>query len=522
MGFMVMFALLLMSCSQEDQSSTKDDSNTQSVDLKFGTLLNDLANRAMSVNKNHFAQVPDCSDAVPAVASIEFSYGGNDYDIDVDILSDGTTYFTDYTEELKIAVPNNDQVIVTLTGFRVYDGDPDDGGNLIWLAPIESTPGEFDGYIDNPLPFDFVVRDGTKPYIDVEVLCFDRRMVNEYGYPFFDLVPGKLYPLCFFANYCTESGRHYVGNYSVALYYDNGMERIPLYNSAQTPTTGITGGEYFADPLCLVVPESPFEDSTRDYLFYVVTPLDWTGSYGDINNVPLPEVGLSWDDVDGYLNDDGESVDYIHLFIGCGDVPGGGDDCIADDDNDGICDDVDDCVNGVGAGCDTTNDCPPTADDTNGDCISDVTQCELFPQLCEEEGNENCETAFAQGDTRFSAIYDGNGNGRWGWIAQGEGTYTIYAAAGNQYKTDMPVGTATVSIVGDNVQVKIDEASGYNFTELHIDLFSDIPSYNEVKAPGQYSYNEGEVIGDQGTFVYANPAGDNSFYIVIHAVSCDE
>ena len=86
----------------------------------------------------------------------------------------------------------------------------------------------------------------------------------------------------------------------------------------------------------------------------------------------------------------------------------------------------------------------------------------------------------------------------------------------------MPVGTATVSIVGDNVQVKIDEATGYNFTELHIDLFASEPSYDDVKAPGQYSHNEGEVNGDQGTFVYSNPTTDDSFFIVIHAVSCDE
>ena len=86
----------------------------------------------------------------------------------------------------------------------------------------------------------------------------------------------------------------------------------------------------------------------------------------------------------------------------------------------------------------------------------------------------------------------------------------------------MPVGTATVSIVGDNVQVKIDEETGYNFTELHIDLFASEPSYDDVKAPGQYSHNEGEVNGDQGTFVYSNPTTDDSFFIVIHAVSCDE
>lgn len=482
LGIFAMFALLFTSCSKDEGNSPVDDSKMQSVELTFGAILNDLdnASRAMSVNKDHFDQVPDCSSNEPAVARIGFSYGGNDYEVDVDILSDDSGYFTAYSEDLIIPVANGGSVEVTLTSFMVYDGDPDAGGNLIWIAPIESMVGQFDGYVDSPLPFNFDVRDGTKPYIDVEVLCYDRRMVNEYGYPFFDLVPGKLYPLCFFANYCpSPDGRHYVGNYSVELFYDDGNSRVSLYSEPQTPIVGEDGGIYFADPLCLVVPESPFEDANEDYLFYVVTPLDWPGSYGDIDNTPLAEVGLSWNDIDELLNDDGETVEYLHLFIGCEpptqdcplspEVDPDGDcipnnDCIGDDcdncpglynpdqadaDGDGVGDDCDNCPStynpdqadtdqdGVGDVCDQCPDnqgsqgsfgCPSDdciGRDFDGDgLIGDCDPCPYIPgDECDgggDDGEKGCETAWMYGDHTWSNK-DDDGlslSARWGWAEE--------------------------------------------------------------------------------------------------------
>ncbi|WP_298524191.1 hypothetical protein [uncultured Christiangramia sp.] len=567
MGLLAMLALLVMSCSQEDQSSSETGTDVQSVDLQFGALLNDLANRAMSVNKDHFNQIPDCSDALPAVASIAFSYGGTNYDVDVDILNDGSDFYTAYSEDLKIPVANNSSVTVTLNGFRVYDGDPDDDGELIWVAPIETTPGQFDGYVDNPLPFTFEVRDGTKPYIDIEVLCFDRRMVNEYGYPFFDLVPGKLYPLCFFANYCPSvNGRHYVGNYSVDLYYDNGDERIKLYSTAQTPTTGETNGEYFADPLCLVVPESPFDDPTTEYLFYTVTPLDWTDSYGDIDNTPLAEVGLNWNDVDELLGADGESVDYIHLFIGCeppiGDCPGvptQGDmdgDCVPDVDDecpevpgsvenfgcpddecpgedldgDGLFGDCDQCPDEAGTadnfGCpvddcttDTDNDgvvdCEDECPDTQGPADNDGCP--------EDNGGDTCETAFMFGDTQINSISNAN---RWGWaenfdttIDGNSKTFNFWAGAGqNDTSKGELVGTVTITVDGEEVNFDIDLESGVSLDDLHVYLSEDNPG-NTAKSPGQYNRNDEVSTGDLD-FTLNRTSNDSSFWIIVHGVAC--
>lgn len=556
-------ALLFTSCSKEESATPGDDPNVQSVELTFGAILNDLSNRAMaSASKAHFDQIPTClDDADPAVARIGFSYGGNSYVIDVDILSDEQGYFTAYSEDLKIPVPNNGSVEVTLDSFRVYDGDPDGGGTLIWIAPIESEEGEFDGYVDSALPFSFQVQDGAKPYIDVEVLCFDRRMVNEYGYPFFDIIPGKIYPLCFFANFCPPSGRHYVANYSVDLFYDDGTTRIQLYDG-DGPDLDDTNDS--ADPLCLVVPESPFEDPNEDYLFYVITPEDWTGNYGNIDNTPLIEVGLSWNDVEGLLNDDGETAEYIHLFIGCeppiDDCPGvptpsdPDGDCVPDDqcpdepgtvdnfgcpddpcpgddpDEDGVFGECDQCPNEAGTpdnfGC-PLDDCTT---DTDGDGVVDCddecpdTQGPAENDGCPEDDDETCETAFMWGDTAINTF---DGVIRWGWAehfveGQSQTEFTIWAGAGqNETSKGVAVGTATVSVDGDgDVHLVIDMDSGYSLTELHVNLTDGQPSGEIAKAPGQYNMNS---IVDAGTLEYEFTDFDftgDDFWIIVHTVTC--
>src|SRR5690606_17145581 len=172
---LAVFALLFTSCSKEE-SSAIDDADANFVELTFGAVLNDLANRA--ANKQQMNDVPTCSDAAPDYARINFSYGGQDYEVVVDILQDADGYFTDYSEDFKIPV-NGGSTTVSLTGFLVYDSS----NNIIWAAPVGSG---FANYVDSVLPQSFNVAAGTKPYINVDVLCFDRRLVNEYGYVFFD------------------------------------------------------------------------------------------------------------------------------------------------------------------------------------------------------------------------------------------------------------------------------------------------------------------------------------------------
>ncbi|WP_026838042.1 hypothetical protein [Gillisia sp. JM1] len=528
-------ALLFTSCTTEETAVDTSPDAKNSAELTFGALLDNLANRSM--NKDHFSQVPTCSDAEPDMAMVTFSYPGSGGDkvVEVGISEDSDGYFTEYNELLKIPVAQGTEFTkVTLKGFRVYDSSD----NLIWVAPI--APGDFAGYITKPLPFDVDVYAGTKPYIDVEVLCFDRRDVNEYGYPFFDLVPGKIYPLCFFANLCVGE-RHFVGDYTLDLYYDDGTGRIQLYTSGDAnamPTTGLANGNYFANPLCVVVPDKPegFLDS-QDYLFYVITPKDWTGNYGDVNNTPLAEEGLSWNDVNALLNTDGETNEYIHVFIGCDDTPGGGDDCASnggDIDGDGVCDDIDDCINGVGDGCPGGgDDCTDNGGDLDGDGVcDDIDDCiNGVGDGCDNGNGDDCdETVFVGSATDVNAIQFNelqNGPTRWGFIynfiATGDvttKTLDIYAGASTQYNlnsnTDIGDVTITYNQLTDEITVTFDfENANNDLGTLHVNISETVPGEGTLQAPGSYNNNRDVEVNDGDSFTF-DWDGDDDFYIVIH------
>ncbi len=415
---LAVFALLFTSCSKEESSAL--DADAEYVELTFGALLNDLDNR--SANKSqHFDDIPTCSDAAPDYARINFSYGGEDFEVVVDILSDAQGYFTAFSEDLKIPV-NGGSTSVTLTGFLVFDSSD----NIIWAAPVGNALANFVGQV---LPMSFNVAAGTKPFIDVEVLCFDRRLVNEYGYVFFDIIPETIYPLCTFINYCNEAGRHWVASYSLDLFFGANANGIQLYDHEDAEaqvTVGTRNGEFFADPLCLVVPGPPANlANNQPYLFMIIYPNDWDANYGDIDNTPIA-VQLSWNDVNALLNNDGTTNEFLHLIIGECEGALSGDGSItppscdlananADCDNDGIpnkCDvdnpfyDTFDCdgdgfinsedacpnIPGV-AGGDGGDGCP--ADGGSEDCVNLAPACEL-----DTEGalGENCYETTLEGE----------------------------------------------------------------------------------------------------------------------------
>lgn len=304
--------MLLTGCSKEEDGIQDPANDSQGVSVSFKTLLNDLSNRAMS--RAHFNDIPDCSDAEPATAMIEYSYGGNDYTATVDVLHDESGYFTDYSEDLKIPVPDGGSVTVTLTGFVVYDA----GDNELWVAPKNTEDADFAGYVDNPLPFDFEVRDGTKPYIDVDVLCYDHRMANEYGYVFFDINQKEIFNFCLFGNYCTPSGRHYVASYSIDVWnYENEQKTEQLYDDLTLSVTDSNeDGIYEADPLCVALPDDPNSDD--DQYWFEITILD-TDEY-DADNVIVRqgvltemEAKLLFDEEDDGL------LEYYHFQVGCDD-----------------------------------------------------------------------------------------------------------------------------------------------------------------------------------------------------------
>ncbi len=437
LAYLSVFALLVTAgCSKEETGTLDDPANSEAATITFGAVLNDLANKAMSNNsKAHFDQVPDCSDADPAVAVIEFSYGGDDYSATVDILHDEEGYFTAYSDDLKIPV-TGESTEVTLEEFMIYDGDTsepsdayysDEYGNLIWIAPrrTNDNPEQFAGYVEKSLPFMFDVAAGTKPYIDVEVLCFDRRMVNEYGYVFFDIVPDTIYPLCLFANYCNEDGRHWVADYSIDLEYGTGDNIMHvLYSSDMASAMATTGtnndGEFYADPLCLVIPGPPanLENDDVPYLTLTVYPQDWDASYGDIDNSGVV-YELSWNEIDALLNEDGETNEYLHILLGAcegatigdgGGNGGNGGNEDMDSDGDGVIDTEDLCPNTPTGVAVNASGCP----DSDGDGVYDnVDECPdttmgvaVDETGCEIVVGDNCVDASTNDNTTFNISND--------------------------------------------------------------------------------------------------------------------
>jgi hypothetical protein len=298
---LVVLTLLFASCSKEESSLIDEDANF--VELTFGASLNDLANRAM--NKQSVGDlVPDCATTAPDHAVISFSYGGNDYEVTVDILNDSNGYFTDYSELLKIPVSAGGTTTVTLTGFLVYDST----NTVIWAAPVGSGLAN---YVDQVLPRSFEVAAGTKPYIDVEVLCFDRRMVNEYGYVFFDIDTNRAIQFCIFGNYCPPSGRHYPASYSVSVWYGTDASGTPLYTEVQNQTGTYDNGDFYAEPLCFALPDT---DGTDNYYFEIT--LLSSDEYGNVEERIIRE-GTITDDVVRTFFDGDDNIDYYHFQEGC-------------------------------------------------------------------------------------------------------------------------------------------------------------------------------------------------------------
>ncbi len=529
---LAIFALLFTSCSKDEVGIPIDDSSENSVVLTFGAVLNDLANRSM--NKNHFDQVPDCSDAVPAVALIGLSVGGVAQPLaKVNILSDSDGYFTAYSDALKIPVPGDGSVEVTVTSFKVYDGDPDSGGEIIWIAPV--APGDFTGYVNNPLPYSFDLEAGSKPYIDIEVLCFDRRMVNEYGYVFFDILPETIYPLCLFVNYCNEDGRHWVADYAVDLYFGTNTSGIKLYdhlNPTAMAQTGVINGQFVADPLCLVVPGPPANlPANQPYLYLVIYPNDWAANYGNINNTPV-SVQLTWEMVEDLLNGDGTTNEYLHLLVGeCeGALPGDGNgngECdlenpLEDCDNDGVLNGVDECPTVWGTS--GNNGCPeqecdledPLQDCDNDGVLNGVDDCPTVPGIeanngCPEDpcAIENpdtaCDVAFFEGSQSFTEIVEPGA------------TPTFYALLDGE----VSVGSVTVSInaSGDPVVI-INMGFGFSMDDYRIEVSQNSDGSNSTcKAQNDVSPPTGE---DPDVFVIFDETANYvyPFYLNIEANYC--
>ena len=210
--------------------------------------------------------------------------------------------FTEEVPELEL-----EPGTYTLDHFAVYNAARD----LIWLAPRGGAMG---GFINNPLPLSINLGAGVKKYVDVSVVCFDDRLVNEYGYLFFELIPTELMEFCFFANYCNDSGRHFPAAFSVDVWLGTDSSGTVIYSGLEN-NVSTQGEDPSAEPVCVALPDIADLGDNQDYLYYEITLLDWAGIYGDVDNAIISGT-LNRSDIQSNFEGD-DAVDYEHIRFGC-------------------------------------------------------------------------------------------------------------------------------------------------------------------------------------------------------------
>lgn len=298
---LVLSFFLLSSCTRDDNSS---ESGNEKVSLVFNANLQNLNRRSLDKQQVPI-EFPVCGQDDPAYVGIVMMAETGDTPVLGDPsapfmvdLVEGTT-FTREVPELQM-----EPGTYYLDHFSVYNSF----GDLIWLAP---KGGQMANLVNDPLPMACVLSGGTKPYMDVPVICYDQRDVNEYGYLFFELEANQAVDFCFFANYCDANGRHFPARYSLEVSING--ETIA---SKETNSTGVNeDGDAFAEPLCVTLPLLAEFDPDEEYLDYTLTLLPWEGVYEA--EEMIIRGSLSKEDIRGHYDGD-QNIEYEHIRFNCG------------------------------------------------------------------------------------------------------------------------------------------------------------------------------------------------------------
>lgn len=301
LSFIAILALLFASCSKEENNLEVDSSNNKAT-LSFTANLDDLRTDRIA-SKQSIDELPDCSENDPSYVMLILSLDGENVvgttgtPFRVDLAANET--FTVEAPELELEAG-----VYTLDYFAVHDDDD----NLIWVAPGGGLLAE---YLDSPLPLEIELLEGVKKYVDVSVVCFDNRFVNEYGYLFFNLDTTNAIEFCIFGNYCDPSGRHAPAAFSVDVWnYSEGERGELLYSNLENSVELDDEGDYAGTTVCMFLPDTNGLDE-----YYMEITLLNSGAYGDVEEEVIRS-GVFTDEDIRELFDGTDNVDYYHFREG--------------------------------------------------------------------------------------------------------------------------------------------------------------------------------------------------------------
>jgi hypothetical protein len=336
-AYLVVLTMIFTSCSKEE-TDLNNPQEQDLIQLQFGALLNDLSSK--QAIKDHL-DPPACSETDPSYVHVALRYpddswvdgkdGDNEQFIQIPINWNPNTLLWETAYSPVLGLP---AATYSLEYFIVYNSL----NEVIWVAPREG--GAYEDYVPNPLPEDIVLVAGSKPYVSVDVLCFDTRQEDAYGYIFFDLNTYRAEnSYCIFVNYCDRGeggdGREYPAKFMVEAWKDayGGSEAINL-----NPNMNVISPGPAASVLCFNLPALLGEDTH----FIRVTILDdnLLPYNVDEQDPPVYEFEVTQAMIDGQLN---LTPKYHHIRMNCEEDNGNGDECLTnpngpdcDPDGDGL------------------------------------------------------------------------------------------------------------------------------------------------------------------------------------------
>lgn len=309
--------LSFSSCSKEDSSLPVRE---EMAYLSFHMFLNDLEQGQQNRQVNY--DIPMCTQGIPAFLDIILTNADLPMadpaaspmrlslnSIAPTIFQDGVSgYLTGESASIQL-VPGT----YTLEYCTVLDAN----GNVLWIAPInDNEPGGFDDMVEHSLPMQITLNPGVYKAQDVDVICFDDRIINQYGYLFYELQGVQVIEFCIFGNYCDETGRHaeFI-NYAVNVWKFSGDAWAPkgelLHEDLEnevvvTDYENEDQSEVNSYPLCLTLPDGPGLDE-----YYIEITRTYSGSDDGIIRSGL----ISDEDVRNLFREN-ETMDYYHFREG--------------------------------------------------------------------------------------------------------------------------------------------------------------------------------------------------------------